>query len=375
VFKWQYHIDVSAGLLALATSFCGITGCGSVAAVQPPHVTGIVSVSGNQLLKDGALWVPHCVQLVAFVAPPAAQAPPFTGAYAHYSTAELDAIKAWGADCIRFQLSQPGADPTNTEGLYDPTFVATFVQAVKYTRSIGLNAIVSIQDESQSGETSPTALPNAITNGVWSNLTKLLNGDDGIIYEMMNEPSLTANVANWQAWQSAMNTVIQTIRASGATNTLLGDGLNTGLTLDGLIPLTDPLNEVFYSSHPYYHSAADETEPIWATRFGNAASTYPVIIGEWTTAYTYYTDSCTATVTNCTSTAALKMLQYMQANHIGLVAVSYDFGLPNYGGIVSDYVGTPTTFANGLQPGQTDYGPGTLIQNWYKTGNVPTQLE
>ena len=114
---------------------------------------------------------------------------------------------------------------------------------------------------------------------------------------------------------------------------------------------------------------------MWATRFGNAAATYPVIVGEWTTATTYYVDSCSATVTNCTSTAALAMLQYMQTNKIGLVAVSYDFGLPQYGGIVSDYNGTPTSFANGLQPGNAGWGPGTIVQNWYRTGAVPSSLQ
>ena len=352
-----------------------VVGCSSSVAptATSPMTKQVVTISGNKLLRDGSLWVPHCVQLVAFVAPPAAQNPPFTGAYAHYSTAELDAIKAWGADCIRFQLSQPGADPNNTEGLYDATFLSTFLSAVRYTRSIGLNAIVSIQDESQSGESAPSSLSTAVTNGVWTHLAPLLNGDNGIIYEMFNEPSLKANTADWQLWQTAMNATVQVIRATGSTNTLLADGLNTGLSLDGLIPLADP--SVFYSSHPYYHSAADETQPVWATRFGNAAATYPVIVGEWTTATTYYVDSCSPTVTNCTSTAALAMLQYMQTNKIGLVAVSYDFGLPLYGGIVSDYNGTPTSFANGLQPGNAGWGPGTIIQNWYRTGAVPSSLQ
>lgn len=371
-------------LLCVTTLFAvcaGLCSCSTGTTISPPVTTtlkGAVTISGNQLLRDGTLWIPHCVQVTAFVAPPAAQTPPFTGAYANFSTAEVDSIKAWGADCIRFQLSQPGADPFNTEGLYNAAFVKQLVDAVHYTRSIGLNAIVSIQDESQSGETSPTELPNQTTRDVWTNLAPMLNGDNGIIYELMNEPVPLANPSNWTQWQTAMNSVVQTIRAAKSTNTLLADGLNVGITLDGLLPLTDPLNSVFYSSHPYFHMAIDETQPQWAMRFGNAAATYPVIVGEWTTVTTpttYYHDSCSATVTTCTSTGALGMLQYMQANHIGLVAVSYDFALPTYGGIVTDYNGTPTTFANNIQPLTAGYGPGTIIQNWYRTGMVPSQLQ
>ncbi len=339
---------------------------GPAPAAPATKPTGLVSISGNRLLRDGVLWVPHAVQLVAFVAPPSAQKPPFTAAYAHYSTAELAAIKAWGADSIRFQLSQPGADPQNS--LYDPAFVQTAVSAVKTARSLGLNVILSIQDESQSGETSPTPLPNAATNRVWQSLAPMLNGDNGIIYEMFNEPQPAPNAADWQQWAAAMNVVVQTIRSTGATNTLLADGLNFAESLNGVVPLSDPLHQVFFSSHPYFHTAADQLQSTWAAKFGSLAATAPVIVGEWTTATTYYCDANTPA-------AALQLLQYMQSLNIGLVAVTYDFGLPNYGGIVSDYNGTATTFANSIACGAADFGPGTLVQSWYKTGAVPAQLE
>ncbi|MBB5060038.1 hypothetical protein HDF16_004774 [Granulicella aggregans] len=367
---------LAASIFLLALGVCGLgvslascstsgapSGAPSAPATQP---AGIVSISGNRLLRDGALWVPHAVQLVAFVAPPSAQRPPFTAAYAHYSTAELAAIKGWGADSIRFQISQPGADPQNPR--YDSAFVQTAVGAVKAARSLGLNVIVSIQDESQSGETSPTPLPNAATNRVWRNLAPMLNGDNGIIYEMFNEPQPAPNAANWQQWTFAMNVVVKTIRSTGATNTLLADGLRFAESLNGVVPLTDPLNQVFYSSHPYFHSAANQMQSTWAKKFGNLAATAPVIIGEWTTATTYYCDANTPT-------AGLQLLQYIQSLHIGLVAVTYDFGLPTYGGIVSDYNGTPTTLANGIACGATSFGPGMLIQSWYKTGAVPSKLQ
>ena len=236
---------IVAALLASAAGLCACGGSSSTSVTPSPtptpaHVAPqVVTVSGNQVLRDGVPWTPHAVQLVAFVAPPAAQTGAFAAAYAHYSTAELSAIKTWGADSIRFQISQPGADPQNA--LYDPAFVKMFVGAVKFARSIGLNAIVSIQDETQSGETAPTAmLPNDATNRVWRNIAPMLNGDNGIVYEMFNEPQPLPNAADWQDWAAAMNTVVQTIRATGATNTLLADGLNYAESLDGVIPLTDP---------------------------------------------------------------------------------------------------------------------------------------
>lgn len=358
------RIVVLTGVVAL------LAGCGSSSDSDgsSSSAAGRVTVAQNRILRDGVAWTPHAVQLVAFVAPPSAQAGVFAAAYQHYSPAEFSAIKAWGADSVRIQLSQPGADPQNAMR-YDAAFVQTFVSAVKTARAIGLNVIVSIQDEAQSGETNtPAVLPDAATNRVWTNLAPMLNGDDGIVYEMFNEPQLAANPAGWVQWASAMNVVIQTIRATGATNALLADGLNFAERLDGVVPLTDPLNKVFYSTHPYFHSKADQGLEAWKAKFGNTAATLPVIVGEWTAATTYYCDADTPA-------AVLQFLQYIASINVGLVAVTYDFGLPKYGGIVSDYDGTPTTYANGRQCGDTGFGPGTLIQSWYRNGAVPGQLQ
>ena len=381
--SWFVHNKLFSAL-AIAVSACGLAACGggssdpggSPGSVSPPppppppppvsSSKGIVTVSANHVLRDGVLWVPHAVQLVAFVAPPKAQAGAFAAAYAHYSTAELSAIKTWGADSIRFQLSQPGADPEDP--LYDPIFLKQLVDGVKFARSIGLNVIVSIQDEEQSGEANSTMLPNDATSRVWKNLAPLLNGDNGIVYEMFNEPQPPPNAADWQQWASAMNAVVLTIRATGATNTLVADGLNFAESLDGVIPLSDPLHQVIYSTHPYFHQAEDQTEAVWMRKLGNASATLPVIVGEWTTATTYY---CKPDTPN----AGLSFLRYIRSLNIGLVAVTYDFGLPDYGGIVSDYSGTPTSYANNAQCVDTGFGPGTLIQQWYKTGAVPNQLE
>ncbi len=329
----------------------------------------VITVSGNRLLRDGELWVPHALQLAAFVAPPAEQKPPFVGAYKHYSVAELRAMKDWGADSIRLQASQPGTDPQNP--LYDPAFVEKLVGAVRAARVIGLNVIVSIQDEKQSGEqNSPAVLPDTATNRVWRNLAPMLNGDDGIIYEMINEPEVLPNPINWRRWARTMNEAIQTIRATGATNTLLADGLNYAETLHGAIPLDDRLQKVFYSTHPYFHNPQGQKETTWMRKFGDFAAKAPVIVGEWSTLTisNYYCDAKTPQ-------AALRFLHYIDSHHIGLAAANYDFGLPKFGGVVSDYSGTPTTFSNNIQCGSPGFGPGKLIQSWYRTGFVPNHLE
>ncbi|MBE7158695.1 MAG: cellulase family glycosylhydrolase, partial [Rhodospirillales bacterium] len=197
---------VCAGLLALTTT--------STASAQV--ATGAVTVSGNTLLRDGTVWVSHGVVSIAFVAPPAAQSGVFLSAYQHFSVDELKAMKAWGADTVRFQVSQPGLDPQSP--LYTSEFVTAVKNGVLQARAAGLNVIVSVQDESQSGEAHPVALPDAATQRVWQVLAPLFNNDRGILYEILNEPQPVPNPAHWKAWATAMNAQIAAIRRTGSRN-------------------------------------------------------------------------------------------------------------------------------------------------------------
>ena len=348
----------SSGTPAAVTSAPPVT----ATPAAPSHP---VIVSGIHLLRDGVAWIPHGVVMIAFVAPPGSARNAYLAAANAYTPAEFTAIKAWGADSVRLQVSQPGLDPQNA--LFTRSFVTSVQAAVTAARAAGLNVIVSVQDESQSGETSPTTLPNAATNRVWAELAPLFNADTGILYEMMNEPQPTANSANWALWSTAMNMVIATIRGTGSKNVVLADGLQYAGTFAGAPLLSDTLGQVAYASHPYFYVASDESTATFATRFGNFAQTAPVVVTEWSTPYS---DFCDIT----TPAAALGLEQYLQANGVGLMAFAYD--LPTgLGSITTDFNGTPTTFANGIACGTPGFGIGKITQTWYKTGAPATVLQ
>jgi endoglucanase len=374
-------------LLLLVLSAGLIVGCGSSSMTSPaptptpaptPGNTGDVTVSGAHFMRDGVAWIPHGVVSAAFNAAPAVRAGGFLTAYNDLNSTELAAMKTWGADVVRFQVAQPALDPQNN--LYDPTFIAAVQNGVTEARAAGLNVIVSVQDESGTGEPNPTPLPDAATGRVWQQLAPLFKGDTGILFEIMNEPQPAPTAANWAAWASAMNSMITIIRVSGATNVLIADGLGFAEYLEGAPTLADPLNQVAYADHPYFHSAADQTSTAWDTKFGTFAATAPapVLITEWSTENEpppdphFYCDRNTAT-------SALAFLQYLQSKSIGLVGYAYDApnapNAPRDGRITQDFNGTPTTYSNNAQCTDAPFGPGTIIQNWYHTGSVPAMLE
>ena len=114
--------------------------------------TGLVSVSGKVISRDGKPWIPHAFQQVAFVAPPGyissgGAMPIFVTAAQSYTTAEYQQMVLQGADAVRIQFAQTGVDP---QGLYaSQTFTNNVIAAVKAARADGLTVILSDQDEAQ----------------------------------------------------------------------------------------------------------------------------------------------------------------------------------------------------------------------------------
>lgn len=304
-------------------------------------------------------------------------------------------MRAWGNDTIRFFVSQAGLDPQDPSGEYDPAFLPEFVAGVNLARAQGLNVIVCVQDEAGSGETTPTPLPNAGTGRAWQALAPALMNDNGVMFEIMNEPEPPPSTANWAAWEVAMNNMVSIIRASGAINVLIADGLNYGERLDGAPTLADPLHQVAYASHPYAHIAADQTAngvgpngqviagAGWDAKFGkvSVSTIAPVVVSEWSLENDVAAPAPNNAFQYCdgqSNQAALNMLSYLQGKGIGLLAVAYDLpnnpAVPRDGRATSDEQATPTTLVNTGCADPT-FGPGMIIQNWYRTGVVPSSLQ
>ena len=215
-----FAIGCSGGSGATVTTTQG-TNTGSSSTVSCSG-SGRVTISGNVLEKNCAPWMPKGLQLNAFVASPAVAAGVYLQASQHFTLSELSALQTWGADTVRFQIGQPELDPQST--LYTTAFVTQIQAAVTQARTLGLNVILSVDDGATTGESSPATLPDAGTTRAWTTLLTVANGDQGILFELFNEPSLSSTPTNWLTWQTAYQNLVTAIRATGATNVLLADG-------------------------------------------------------------------------------------------------------------------------------------------------------
>jgi endoglucanase len=242
---------------------------------------GVVGVQGTKLLRDGRPWIPHGFYQIAFEVAPGdlarADHPFWATAYNHYTPQEYKDMRAAGADSVRLQIAQVAADPQNN--LFDRGFLDKAIAAIHAARDAGLTVIVSVQDETHVQGDKPIDLPDDGTRRVWKQIAPLFAQDQGVLFELMNEPRPEPNPANWRRWATAMNQTIQTIRQLGAHNVVVADGLRVGQVIDGAPLLND--SQVAYASRPYALHSEGQKRQVWDGKFGNFSRRAPVILTEW----------------------------------------------------------------------------------------------
>lgn len=322
---------------------------------------------------NGSPWLSKGVILQAFVRPlPALQADANQAAIVkareNYGAQELAAIQAFHADTIRFQIGQPALDPASP--LYDPNYLDDIVGAITQARQAGFVVMIMMQDEAISGDPQPHPLPIAETASDWDLLAARFGNDRGVVFEIYNEPNLAETPANWQLWlhggtvagqtipSIGMQALVDRLRAAGAQNVFVLDGLHLGKTLSGLPAVTDPLNRLVYAVHPYQQGSPDESQ--WDAEFGIPSTKVPVWADEWSAP----TGLALGLGSMTSYQVAVDLLNYLRAHSISLCTGAFD--LPRF--VVQDIPGwTPTNYDGIAQNTQTD-GSGMLVYNDFAAG-------
>ncbi len=336
----------------------------AVAAPAPPATaaTSVITVAHNQLLRNGLPWVPRGVQIVGLVAPENALSGKYAAAHQQYGFAELQAAVAAHADLIRFQVSQFGIDPEGP--LYSPAYVDEVVNAVQTARGLGLAVIVSLQAEPPAGEPARCPLPDAGAERAWQSLSALFAGDGDVMFELYNEPGVSATPAGWIQWRVGgeiiypsgscqavgMQTLISDVRARAPQNVIIVPGLNGEQSLAGRMRVIDPVHradpQLAYGIH---YPSLTRGSTFWDKAFGTASASIPVIVTEWDA------NSTTRCASNAPTVAQL-LLDYLASKRIGVVGFAFD--LPET--IVVDAAFTPTGYA-GFACGVPGGGPGQIL--------------
>ena len=348
-------VTVARGPLASGGAFTHFT-----RPAAPPPSDG-VRVAGNRLVRDGAPFVPVGFTMVALAHPSAEGGTAW--AARRLGPRSMEAAVGWGANTIRFQVSQRGLDPLDP--MFSQAYLDRIAAGVGLARSYGLAVILSIQDQRLSGGSSH-AQPSEATIRDWHTLTALFNHDQHVVYEIFNEPQNPPTVDGWNVWRNGgppernqgtpavgHQRVLAAIRATGATNVVIAEAGQFGQRLDGVPLLHDPLGQVAYGVHPYLTHTLREPED-WEPGFGFLSTQFPVVATEWT---------AVPKVRFCKPewemTSPL-LIDFLQARGIGMLAWAFDV----LDTLVDDWHSHTPTSLEGFQCGPAfDHGPGALLKD------------
>ncbi|WP_174248231.1 cellulase family glycosylhydrolase [Streptomyces hoynatensis] len=316
--------------------------------------------------------------------------------------AAVDAMKTWHVNTVRVPLNEECW--LGTEGVpAGGPGAAEYQQAVEdYANLLVANGINVILDLHWSrGEyTGPGAgCPDVAATcqkpmpdlqyapEFWSQVATAFKGNDAVIFDLFNEPYPDA-ANNWSdataAWTclrdggtcagigyevAGMQTLVDAVRATGATNVIMTGGLEWTNNLSQWLDYRpdDPTGNLMASWHSYNFNGCVTTS-CWDGTIGTVAAQVPVQIGETGQ------DTCAHDYID-------QVMNWADAHGVGYTAWTWNpWGCTGGSVLIADWNGTPTsTYGEGFRdhlltqnPGDgTDPDPGTAacrvavgIQSW-----------
>ena len=180
----------------------------------------------------------------------------------------------WKAVVVRIPLGQ-------TYYNYYPAYRADIATLVAAAKGLGMYVMLELHgyDANNLNEAQPD--PSS-TPMFWGDVAKQFGGETHVIFDIWNEPW----GVDWATWKGNAVKIIQSIRAAGASDTLIVvGGLDYAYDLSALLTPSNRITgmgPIIYATHPYpLKSSPPSMAPEWDAKFGSVAQQVPVIVGEY----------------------------------------------------------------------------------------------
>ena len=310
---------ITVRTLAAATALVIVSavmtsGVGAQAAVSAPTPV----VQGNRLVdtQTNATFVPHGVNI------PGLEYSCVQGWRALPKAGEFAALASWKVNTVRLPLNEScwlgldGAPVGSTVAQYKAD-VKSYVDGAV---AAGLAVLLDLHWNAPAGYTASgqRAMPDERSAAFWTSVATTYAGNKSVMFELFNEPySRSGFTLTWDCWKNGgclapvendatgtlsgakytvtgMQTLVNAVRATGATQPILLGGLNYSNDLTGWIANkpTDSANQLVAAWHNYPGQGCSTTcwnstittvaasIPIVTTEFGNTAETTSTTAGD-----------------------------------------------------------------------------------------------
>ncbi len=302
---------------------------------------------------------------------------------------DIPAMLSWDMNVVRIPLNEdcwlgingePAANYTSTS--YQQTIEA-------YVNQLTADNVIVILDlhwnnsgtnQANSQEPMPD-LDHA--PAFWTSVATTFKSNSSVIFDLYNEPYPSGSTA-WQCWlngASAANTapcigspfaivgmqgLVNTVRATGATNPLMLGGIAYSNDVSAWLQYepTDPLNSLIASVHIYNFNTCNTTT-CWNTTIAPVAAKVPVIAGE-------------IGENDCADTFINPLMSWFDQEGISYLAWSWNpYNCASGPSLITDFNGDPTAFGVGFKAHLLALGlggGGSLSTPTPTTGATPTPI-
>jgi hypothetical protein len=256
----------------------------------------------------------------------------------HQDAADAAAVASWNATAVRVPLNEDcwlglNGQPNSSQGPPQPLTMAGYRQAVEdYVSALNAHGLYAILDLHWTAPGAQVAMeqqpmPDAHSTDFWQSVATTFKSNPAVVFDVFNEPfdptdpksgddGNASDAVTWGCWESGtkpdavgggappvpcdtqaydsngnpttryqivgMQTLVNTIRATGATQPVMVGGLDyaNDLTQWADHAPDDPLNQEAASFHNYMGKACDNVA-CWNSTIAPLAANVPVVTGEF----------------------------------------------------------------------------------------------
>lgn len=323
----------------------------STAVAGPVSADGVsVSVQGNQLV-DGA---GHPLRLLGVNRSGTEYACAqgwgiFDGPS---DAASVAAIASWDVNAVRVPLNEDCWLGINgaSSAYSGTTYRSAIASYVHELNQAGAVAILDLHWGAPGGALAlgQEMMPDLHATAFWQSVASTFVSDPGVIFDLFNEP----HDVSWSCWLNGcvtptgyqavgMQSLVDTVRAAGASQPIMVEPLGWGGDLSGFLANApvDPDHQLVASVH-VYNTSVCATPSCWDQVIAPVAAAYPVVTGE-------------LGEFDCSASFVDDYTAWADAHGVSYLGWTWDSG----GGwscgsgpaLIDDYSGTPNAYGIGLE--------------------------
>jgi endoglucanase len=282
----------------------------------------------------------------------------------------IDAMKAVGVNAVRVPLNEACwlGDSYVNPAYSGAKYQAAIKSYVRLLNANGMNVILDLHwtNGTYTGPASACSTAEATCQKpmpdaaqaipFWTSVASTFKGNDSVIFDLFNEPypeqADHGNLAEgWQCWLkggncagisypvAGMQSMVNAVRSTGASNVLMLGGLTWSNDLDGWLSHepVDPDHNLAASWHSYNFNACS-TQACWTSQIAPLIAKVPLIAGE-------------IGENNCQDSYIASLTSWLNSEHASYLAWAWntDFNCYSGPGLISNYNGAPTAYGAGYE--------------------------